>query len=189
MTERQFDPSMALGEEIAGLGKQELCWMAAQLCRLIVDEVGSKSYRGGVWPENICYEGDGRFSLGEGHRSDWGKEELRFIPPELYWDGEAAPSGDVYSLGLLLYYGLSGGKLPFEGESPDPQLSRMSGKKITAPAGLGGRLAEILEKACRFKANERYQTLDELRVMLESCEENKYVENAAAEEIFKKDEA
>ena len=189
MTERQFDPSMALGEEIAGLGKQELCWMAAQLCRLIVDEVGNKSYRGGVWPENICYEGDGRFSLGEGHRSDWGKEELRFIPPELYWDGEAGPSGDVYSLGLLLYYGLSGGKLPFEGESPDPQLSRMSGKKITAPAGLGGRLAEILEKACRFKANERYQTLDELRVMLESCEENKYVENAAAGEIFKKDEA
>ena len=76
MTERQFDPSMALGEEIAGLGKQELCWMAAQLCRLIVGEVGNKSYRGGVWPENICYEGDGRFSLGEGHRSDWGKESF-----------------------------------------------------------------------------------------------------------------
>ena len=189
MTDRQFDPSIALGEEIASLGRQELCWMAAQLCRLIVGEVGSKRYRGGVWPENICYEGDGRFSLGEGHRSDWGEQELRFIPPELYWDGEAAPSGDVYSIGLLLYYGLSGGRLPYEGESPDPQLSRMSGKNISAPAGLGGRLAEILEKACRFKAAERYQSLDELCVMLESCEENKYVENAAAEEIFRKNEA
>ena len=189
MTERQFDPSMALGEEIANLGKQELCWMTAELCRAIVGEVGSKTYRGGVYPENICYEGDGQFSLGEGHLSDWSEQELRFIPPELYWDGEAAPSGDVYSLGLLLYYGLSGGKLPYERESPDPQLSRMSGKNITAPAGVGGRLGEILEKACRFKANERYQSLDELRIMLESCEENKYVEAAAAEEIFKKGEA
>ena len=94
----------------------------------------------------------------------------------------------MYSLGLLLWYGLSGGALPLEGESPDPQLSRMSGKDSPAPAAAGLRLGEIVKKACAFKASDRYQTPEALRIMLESCLENKYVSGDSGAELFKKEE-
>ncbi len=92
----------------------------------------------------------------------------------------------MYSLGLLLWYGLSGGKLPLEGESPDPQLSRMSGKEFSPPAGAGVRLGEIVQKACAFKAADRYASVEELRIVLESCLDEKYETGA---ELFRKDEA
>ena len=35
------------------------------------------------------------------------------MAPEVFWSGTLDASADVYSLGLLLYAGVSGGRLPF----------------------------------------------------------------------------
>lgn len=188
MTEREFDPAAALGEQLASMDRQALCELAIGLCRLLEKEGGTESYHGGVYPENIRREETGELAVGPGRLSGWDGQELQFIPPELYWDGEAGPAGDVYSLGLLLYYGLSGGKLPLEGESPNAQLSRVSGQSFSAPAAAGLRLGEIVTKACAYKAAERFATVRELRIMLESCEENKYLSENAGEELFRKNE-
>lgn len=186
MSERTFEPAKALGTRIAEMDRQELCRFVIALCGVVSEEADESGYCGGLFPGNISREEDGTIAIGPGALSDWGSEELQYVAPELYWDGECGAQSDVYSLGLLLWYGLSGGKLPLEGESPAAQLSRMSGKEFPAPAGVGLRLGEIVQKACSFRAADRYADAKELAVMLESCLDDKFESGA---ELFKKDEA
>ena len=186
MSERTFEPAKALGTRIAEMDRQELCCFVIALCGVVSEEADESGYCGGLFPGNISREEDGTIAIGPGALSDWGSEELQYVAPELYWDGECGAQSDVYSLGLLLWYGLSGGKLPLEGESPAAQLSRMSGKEFPAPAGVGLRLGEIVQKACSFRAADRYADAKELAVMLESCLDDKFESGA---ELFKKDEA
>ena len=169
MSEKTFEPAKALGRSIAAMDRQELCRLVIALCGVVGEEAGENGYRGGVFPGNISLGEDGEPVIGPAAFSGWGAEELQYVSPELYWDGDCGPASDVYSLGLLLWYGLSGGKLPLEGESPAAQLSRMSGKEIPAPAGTGVRLGEIVRKACSFRAEDRYADAKELSVVLESC--------------------
>ena len=90
---------------------------------------------------------------------------------------------------MLLYYAVSGGKLPFDGECRDAQLRRMGGDDFAIPAAVGRRLGAIIKKATRFKAAERYQSMDELRVMAESCLKNLYLNGEpSAETIFNKND-
>ena len=66
---------------------------------------------------------------------------------------------------------------------------RMSGKTVYAPAAAGTHLGDIIEKALRFKENERYRTPEELAVMLDYCEDNRLLKaKSGAEAIFRKDE-
>lgn len=189
MKKTEFDPAMRLGEKIAQMPRQELYTLVIKLCQAIREEVGSRDYRGGIYPENISLSDDGSVGIGPGLRSAWEGQELQFVAPELYWDGKCSPASDVYSLGLLLCYGVSGGALPLEGSSPNAQLSRMNGKDLPAPEAAGERLGEIIEKALRFQASQRYQTVEELQIMLENCAENKFVQGSpAVEAIFKKNE-
>ena len=189
MSDMQFHPEHAIGEGLLQLGKQRLLRFVSLLCLYLKAENGSRIYRGGIFPENICWDGDGSFAIGPAKMEKWSGQELEFIAPEMYWHGEASPAADVYSLALLVYYGLDEGKLPFDTATSSGQLARMSGKALPAPKNAGKRLAEVLEKATAFQASERYQTPGELQIMLESCMDNKYLSgNSGAEVVFKKEE-
>lgn len=187
MTVTQFDANNVLGARLTGMSRQELCEFASALCSRIVSEVGTRGRRGGIYPDNISLDADGNIGIGPAGESPWEGEELKYIAPEQYWNGKIGAAADVYSVGLLLYYATSGGTLPMEGECRDPQLRRMNGDNFKAPKGAGRRLGEIIEKATRFKPEERYGTLEELRVVLDSCVKNLYLSGApSAEVIFKK---
>ena len=183
MSEQGLEPGGSLRDTIRGMNRQELCAFVAELCKIVKSEVGNNAYRGGIFPENISLAPGGGFRIGPGKLADWDREELQFVAPELYWHGKCSQASDVYSLGLLLYYGLTGGRLPFEGESPDAQLSRMSGKDMPAPKN-AGRLGEIIEKAIRFKEQERYQNVEQLQIMVESCMDNKYLDGVPGAELL-----
>ena len=184
-----FEPEYALSKNLVELSRKDLCALVAEICRQIKAESGSKAYHGGIYPENISCNPDGKIGIGPARKSDWGEQELKYIAPEIYWNNKPCPQSDVYSLGLLLYYGASEGKLPFEGESSNAQLMRMSGKTVYAPAAAGTHLGDIIEKALRFKENERYRTPEELAVMLDYCEDNRLLKaKSGAEAIFRKDE-
>ena len=171
------------------LSRKDLCALVAEICRQIRAESGNKAYHGGIYPENISCNPDGKIGIGPARKSDWGEQELKYIAPEIYWNNKPCPQSDVYSLGLLLYYGASEGKLPFEGESSNAQLMRMSGKTVYAPAAAGTHLGDIIEKALRFRENERYRTPEEMAVMLDYCEDNRLLkQKSGAEAIFRKDE-
>lgn len=184
-----FDPKRALGLKLTKMDRQELCEFVSALCRKVVEEVGSRGRRGGIYPSNISVDDNGGIAIGPAGKSPWEGEELKFIAPELYWNGQLSAASDVYSVGMLMYYAVSGGRLPLEDECRDAQLRRMGGDDYPAPKAAGRRLGEIIEKCIRFKAADRYQTLDELRAVLDSCIKNLYLSDVpSAEAIFKKND-
>ena len=186
MAGASFEPEKALGKKLAEMDKQELCAFISDLCSTVVAEVGSRGRRGGIYPDNISIDADGRIAVGPAGKSPWQGQELEFIAPEQYWDGQLSAATDVYAVGLLMYYAVNGGKLPFDGER-DAQLKRMGGGNPAAPRSAGRRLGAIIEKSIRFKPAERYQTLEELRVVVDSCLKNLYTGGVpSAEAIFKK---
>ena len=148
---------------------------------------GDGESKGRVNKINISEKGE--VSLESGGKESWRGQELDFIAPEQYWNGQLSAASDVYSVGLLMYYALSGGKLPLEGECKDPLLRRMGGGNPQAPKNAGRRLGAIIEKCLRFKPAERYQTLEELRVVVDSCLKNLYTGGVpSSEAIFRKND-
>lgn len=189
MSKLEFHPEQAIGEDLLQLDKQELLQFVSRLCLHIKSEVGSRAYRGGIFPQNICVNEEGEYAIGPARLEKWSGQELEFVAPELYWHGETGPASDVYSLALLVYYGLGEGKLPFETAAASGQLARMSGKALPAPKNAGKRLAEVLEKATAFRTTDRYRSPEELQIMLESCMDNKYLGGASgAETVFRKED-
>lgn len=88
-----------------------------------------------------------------------------FAPLEQYQrKGNQGGWTDIYSLGASLYFGLTG-------NPPDDPLTRIEDDKQFQQSlrGIPDRLAEILEKACRIKADERYQNAGEMLCAVESC--------------------
>lgn len=186
MANPSFEPEKALGKKLAGMDKQEVCAFISDLCSTVVAEVGSRGRRGGIYPDNISINSSGDIAVGPAGKGPWQGQELEFIAPEQYWDGQLSAATDVYAVGLLMYYAVSGGRLPYDGES-DAQLKRMGGGNPPAPKSAGSRLGAIIEKSIRFKPAERYQTLEELRVVVDSCLKNLYTGGIpSAEAIFKK---
>ena len=186
--EKANTPAQALGEKIIEMGRRELCELIIALCEQIQDQVGTDHYRGGVYPGNIRVTDDGPV-LGPASESGWQGEELRFLAPELYWKGERTSAGDVYSLGLLLYYAVDNGRLPFakDGEETAAQR-RLNGETFPAPRAAGRRLGEIISKATAFRAAERYQNVAELKAVLLSCVKMYLSGAPSAKALFQKDE-
>lgn len=162
------------------LDRRELIETLSKLCDAVIGDAGENNYRGGIRPGNVFRNAQGEITLGDGgmpQRSSWTAEQLEFISPEEFWNGEASTRSDVYSLGLLIYYCISGGKLPFQ---PDKnKLSaeeraktvrrRMGGEPINAPEGSGKSLGSIIEKALSFRPEDRYTSVDDLPIVLKLC--------------------
>ena len=188
MSKTEFDPARALGDRILDMDRQELCALAVRICLRITAEAGPLKYRGGIFPENISIAEDGSVAIGPAKMERWKRQELEFIAPELYWHGESGPASDVYSLGLLLYYATNEGKLPFATALDSGQLSRMSGKHFSAPEAAGPFLGAVIERATAFKAANRYENVDDLRIMLEASLDNKYLTGApGSKSLFQKE--
>lgn len=185
-----YDPSKALGDKITELDRKSLCELCSALCAQLKARAGFDGYCGGIYPSNISVGDDGSVAIGEGRRKDFSTEEVKFTAPELFWKGESSSAADVYSLGMLLYYACSGGKMPFEDDSPDAataQQRRMNGERVRAPKAAGRRLGEIIEKATEFRAEDRYKNPDEMKAMVDSCVKNLYLNGEPnAETIFNK---
>lgn len=186
----KFDPQQALGDKITKFSRRELCAFGSKLCAQILEDVGPGNYRGGVYPENISRDEEGNIAIGPAKSGDWEGQEAEFIAPELFWHGQATPAADVYAVGMLLCYAVSGGTLPFAEQGPEKARAiRMSGESFKAPQSAGRRLGEIIAKATAFKTADRYKSVGEIRAMLDSCVENRYLDGApSAELLFNKDE-
>ena len=150
MANPSFEPEKALGKKLTEMDKQELCAFISDLCSTVVAEVGSRGRRGGIYPDNISVNDSGAIAIGPAGKGPWQGQELEFIAPEQYWDGQLSAATDVYSVGLLMYYALDEGRLPYDGER-DKQLKRMGGGNPSAPKSAGSRLGAIIEKSRRSK--------------------------------------
>ena len=191
MKKTAFDPENRLGERIAAMDRTALCALVSELCGRIRAEAGTDGYRGGVYPDNISLDADGVPAIGPARLREQEGQELRFIAPELFWGGKMGPAADVYSLGMLLYYGITGGRLPFDEEGEEQaQTERMNGKAIPVPPEAGRFLGEIIAKATAFKAGDRFQQVGELQAMVDSCLRGGYnVGQSRSQTLFHKDKA
>ena len=175
-----FDPATTLASHVGGFTPPETVKLGAAVCAALLETVGEKGFHGGVRPDNICYD-NGAVSLGEPYvhgRSEITPAVLEYIAPELFWSGQANPASDVYSIGLLLYAVLNGGRLPFlpaDGEVvPDDRAramkKRVKGEAVPPPAdSRAPELVEIALRAVSMSAGERWEDVKALREALLAC--------------------
>lgn len=196
MEKHAFDPACCLGERLQTLSRAELTALAETICRILTER---GAYHGGIRPDNISRAGDGTVGLGAPARTDtkdWTTEELEFMAPEVFWSGSLDASADVYSLGLLLYAGVMGGRLPFypDDRAPQPEdmaaalRRRMNGEALPLARKAGRDLAQIIARATQCKPADRYATPAELCAALEQYDAEQRRSVPTAQEMFNKPE-
>lgn len=196
MDKHALDPACLLGDRLQTLSRAELTALAEALCRILAER---GTYHGGIRPDNISRAADGTVGLGAPARTDtkdWTTEELEFMAPEVFWSGTRDASADVYSLGLLLYAGVSGGRLPFypDDRAPLPEdhaealRRRMNGEPLPPARKAGRGLAEIIARAAQCKPDDRYATPAELCAALEQYDAEQRRNVPTAQEMFHKPE-
>lgn len=196
MEKHAFDPAGCLGERLQTLSRAELTALAETICRILTER---GTYHGGIRPDNISRAGDGTVGLGAPARTDtkdWTTEELEFMAPEVFWSGTLDASADVYSLGLLLYAGVMGGRLPFypDDRAPQPEdmaaalRRRMNGEALPLARKAGRDLAQIIARATQCKPADRYATPAELCAALEQYDAEQRRNVPTAQEMFNKPE-
>ena len=196
MDKHALDPACLLGDRLQTLSRAELTALAEALCRILAER---GTYHGGIRPDNISRAADGTVGLGAPARTDtkdWTTEELEFMAPEVFWSGTLDASADVYSLGLLLYAGVSGGRLPFypDGRAPLPEdqtdalRRRMNGEALPPARKAGRGLQEIIARATQCKPDDRYATPAELCAALEQYDAEQRRSVPTAQEMFNKPE-
>lgn len=196
MEKHAFDPACCLGERLQTLSRAELTALAETICRILTER---GAYHGGIRPDNISRAGDGTVGLGAPARTDtkdWTTEELEFMAPEVFWSGSLDASADVYSLGLLLYAGVMGGRLPFypDDRAPQPEdmaaalRRRMNGEALPLARKAGRDLAQIIARATQCRPADRYATPAELCAALEQYDVEQRRNVPTAQEMFNKPE-
>lgn len=196
MEKHALDPACLLGDRLQTLSRAELTALAEALCRILTER---GTYHGGIRPDNISRAADGTVGLGAPARTDtkdWTTEELEFMAPEVFWSGTRDASADVYSLGLLLYAGVSGGRLPFypDDRAPLPEdhaealRRRMNGEPLPLARKAGRGLAEIIARAAQCKPDDRYAMPAELCAALEQYDAEQRRNVPTAQEMFHKPE-
>ena len=196
MEKHAFDPAGCLGERLQTLSRAELTALAETICRILTER---GTYHGGIRPDNISRADDGAVGLGAPARTDtkeWTTEELEFMAPEVFWSGALDASADVYSLGLLLYAGVTGGRLPFypDDRAPQPEdmaaalRRRMNGEALPPARKAGRELAQIIARATQCKPADRYATPAELCAALEQYDAEQRRSVPTAQEMFNKPE-
>lgn len=167
-----------LGAEIGSLGREELITLARAVCGQAASFAGG---HGNIHPENIFMSADGSPWLGaraDHAPGEWTTDELEYMAPELFWSGQGDARADVYSIALMLYAGVTRGRLPFfacaAGEMTNELRAaalrrRMNGEAIPIPTIAGDKLGEVLKKALSFAPEERYTDTIELSMALEPC--------------------
>ena len=124
--------------------------------------------------ENIFVDGSGSFKLGSFVNT--GANDDCKAPEEYSASGDVSQS-DMYALGMLLFKALHHARAPFLPDYPTPvtqeNLSnalqrRLNGEVPTAPDGAPDGIGRIIEKACAFRAADRYQNLSSLKRDIEA---------------------
>ncbi|MBP3701369.1 MAG: fibronectin type III domain-containing protein, partial [Lachnospiraceae bacterium] len=153
--------------------------LAMDLCNALSELRAAGLVHRDVKPANIYLSAQGHFMLGDmgiakidGLKYCSMPEAMlsSYSAPELFnLMAEVNETVDLYAVGLILYRIYNGGHAPFEDEKTSAKAAdkmRITGQELPAPMFADYEMAEIIRKACCFKAEERYQTPEEMKQAL-----------------------
>ena len=127
-----------------------------------------------IKPENIMVNKEGNYKLGDFGISrlldaspmamaSTGRGTPEYAAPEQF-NGHHDTRSDIYSLGLVLYELRNRNKLPFATSSyvrQEDVQKRQMGIPLPKPEGISEEFWRVLQKACAYKAADRYRTAQE----------------------------
>ncbi len=168
------------------LALNEVSSILEPLCSALNYAHQNKVYHCDVKPSNILLHTDGRVLL-----TDFGVARLasdktnggtpQYTAPELLTGKPANAKSDVYSMGICLYEMLSGGKVPFRGDSPSSQGSttrdRIAWEHSNLPLpsllqynpSLPASVENVVTSALSKDPARRYATIMDLREAFEQA--------------------
>lgn len=153
-----------------------------------------------IKPSNILVSESGQFKLGDfgvsktvegtvGFLSRQGTDG--YMAPEVYLNKPYGTSVDIYSLGLVLYQMMNGGRLPFYppisqqisfDDREKALTKRMQGAKMLPPVYASEEFAEVILKACAYNQKDRYRNASEFLEALENVKIEKRVQKEKGQE-------
>ena len=146
-----------------------------------------------IKPENIFVNSLGNYKLGDfgvARTLEITRESLtglefaqweRFVAPEVKTGSlsdagfEEAHRADIYSLGMVMYWIANGRTFPFlkrkqlhtSRERSEAESRRLKGEELPPPEGISPELARVIQKACAFRNEDRYENAAAFRKALE----------------------
>ena len=139
-----------------------------------------------IKPGNVFVSSHGNFKLGDFSIAKMadvyssGKTPqgtFSYMAPEIFSGEGYGKTIDLYSLGLILYRLLNGGRAPFLPVAPavlTPNMAdeangrRLQGEALPPPINASPKMSQVILKACAYKSTDRYRSAGELREALES---------------------
>ena len=161
------------------MSEEEICRLGIDLCGIMAACRDRDVYHLDVQPKNIFCGDDGHFLLGDFSAALRTKElkdgqhhgTLAYMAPEGYRDKSYGEGSEIYSLGLVLYCLLNGGRLPlterYRGE--EAVYQRLRGMPFAVPETISS-LRKCVEKACAERPQERFLRFEEMQAALEQAE-------------------
>lgn len=157
--------------------------MGIDICSALEECHRRRVVHGNIKPTNIFIGDSGEFMLGD-FVSVYGEENFAsgrigkgysYMAPEVYHGERPDITSDIYSLGLVLYTLLNGGRLPFlsaekkrinAGETENAVLRRMFGEPLPVPAYGNKDLADVIMKAVQYDRKKRFSSSSEFKTAL-----------------------
>lgn len=181
----KFQEEFALANRMGEFTPEQFVQFANGLC-LAVEALDTPFY-GGVNAENVSFDEDGNVGIGdalEGDNTRYTAEQIEYLAPEVFWNNEKSTQADVYSIGLMLYTWANAGCLPFlypgaqATDRAEALRRRMSGEAFEK-SPISKTLNRVLDKATAFKAEDRYESVAELREAFAAFAEEVETDRAA----------
>ena len=173
-----FDRLITLDEYIDRytINLSEVIWLGLDACSALESLRARGIVHRDIKGENIysTTARNGGFLLGDFGCASYESEDVpnvgtpNYMAPEVLLGEKATHASDIYSLGLVLYKLLNGGRLPFLPQNAEHEdyakalERRKSGKNLPVPVNAPDELAAVVLKACAFDKKERYQTAGEM---------------------------
>lgn len=157
-----------LREALAGktLGDAEIVDFGLQISEILEKLEQNNILHGNIKPENIFVNADGRYVLGGFTAFEGTADDPAFLAPEMQQGKQPDYTTDIYSLGLIMYTMVNGGKLPFESDTTthaDAVRRRLTASAVPAPAGGNEKLKSVIVIACQPENKNRWKNAGNIK--------------------------
>ena len=164
--------------------EQELLKLGRDICSALTACRKQGLIHADIKPENLFMTPDGRFKLGDFGfgllDADPAPGVSDFMAPELCRGEPFGASADLYSLGMVMYWLLNEGKMPFEqlmcttlaqlpptSARSDALQLRLRGASLPPPKNGSQELKDLVLKACACRPEARFQSAQQMREELD----------------------